>query len=110
MSDYTQCPVCRSANTKRTKGEFAVLGFQAFGNRICELCGTAWRPSCPRWVAITCMLAGGVVCGSILVMVGFVVHQTAHFKTLTGRAGRNSVKFCEVLFTLLIFLVMGAQA
>src|ERR1035441_8778793 len=55
MYGHTQCPACGGLSTHVTKGEFKASSFQAFGNRVCDQCGTAWRPRCPRWAAPLCL-------------------------------------------------------
>jgi hypothetical protein len=70
MNDHTQCPACHSPSTHVTKGEFKATGFQAFGNRVCNECGTAWRPACPRGVATVSIVAGFVVFGCTLTVAG----------------------------------------
>jgi succinate dehydrogenase/fumarate reductase cytochrome b subunit len=66
MNDHTQCPACRSLCTHVTKGDFKASGFQAFGNRVCDQCGTAWRPRCPRWAAIVSIVTGCAMLGGFL--------------------------------------------
>ena len=66
MNDHTQCPACRSLCTHVTKGDFKASGFQAFGNRVCDQCGTAWRPRCPRWAAIVSIVTGCLMLGGFL--------------------------------------------
>ena len=56
------CPLCGSADTgkaeiKYDRGGF-FMGFQAFQNRCCYVCEAAWKPGCPKWVAIVCMISG----------------------------------------------------
>jgi len=55
------CPECRSENTAVATGQFAGSGNQAFKNRLCRVCGTAWRPACPRWVAIALIVLGCLI-------------------------------------------------
>ena len=77
MNGHTQCPACRSLSTHVTKGEFKASGFQAFGNRVCDRCGTAWRPRCPRWAAILSIITGCVLLGGILAFaVGFFLSHS----------------------------------
>jgi succinate dehydrogenase/fumarate reductase cytochrome b subunit len=66
MNDHTQCPACRSLSTHVTNREFKASGFQAFGNRVCDQCGTAWRPRCPRWAAIVSIVTGCAMLGGFL--------------------------------------------
>jgi len=75
MNDHTQCPTCRSLSTHVTEGEFKASGFQAFGNRVCDECGTAWRPGCPRWAAILSILTGCVVLGCVFGAIRFLFKQ-----------------------------------
>jgi hypothetical protein len=70
MNDHTQCPACHSPSTHVTKGEFKATGFQAFGNRVCNECGTGWRPACPRGVATVSIVSGFVVFGCALTVAG----------------------------------------
>ena len=55
---HTKCPACQSQNTTEATGQFAGSGLQAFKNRICLDCGTAWRPQCPRWLAVAFIVVG----------------------------------------------------
>ena len=66
MNDHTQCPACRSLSTHVTNREFKASGFQAFGNRVCDQCGTAWRPRCSRWAAIVSIVIGCLMLGGFL--------------------------------------------
>lgn len=88
MNGHAQCPVCESLNTQVTEGEFKASGFQAFGNRICNRCGTAWRPSCPRWAAIVCVVTGVLLLLAILVPLGLVLAQ----HKIPDLGGDNSLK------------------
>src|SRR5215469_3361232 len=55
------CPVCQRAKTRRAVGRFASSFHQVFYNRICDGCGTAWRPDCPRWTAVAMIILGCVI-------------------------------------------------
>jgi hypothetical protein len=54
---HSQCPACRSFHTKETL-LFGRSGVQAFKNRRCCDCGTAWRPPTPKWLAIVVIVLG----------------------------------------------------
>lgn len=60
MASSTICPQCQSANTSSTS-RGGVSSRQAFSNRLCNACGTVWRPAAPRWLAIAIIVAGLVV-------------------------------------------------
>jgi F0F1-type ATP synthase membrane subunit c/vacuolar-type H+-ATPase subunit K len=94
MNGPTQCPACRSLRTHITKGEFKTRGFQAFGNRLCYDCGTAWRPLCPRWAAILSVSVGGLLLGIILAVAG---------GALFSQTVRNDVQDALVNKGLLLF-------
>jgi len=99
MNDHTQCPACRSLNTHVTKGEFKASGFQAFGNRVCNQCGTAWRPRCPRWAAIGSIVTGFFVLGGVLATVVFL-----------GPATLSNAKDAEGVVGFCLLVVMGTWA
>jgi hypothetical protein len=56
------CPLCGSAATGKADGKFKsggfFTGFQAFPNRCCHVCEAAWKPGCPKWAAIVCIVCG----------------------------------------------------
>ena len=101
MNGYTQCPACGSLRTHVTKGEFKASGFQAFGNRVCDRCGTAWRPRCPRWAAIVSIVAGCVV---------LALGVTCLFFTQPGTPNFSDAKAVKGLVTAGFFAVMGLWA
>ena len=102
-NDHTQCPACLSLSTHVTKGEFQASGFQAFGNRVCDKCGTAWRPHCPQWAAIVSIGTGCVVLGIVLVIVGFLFNQHVP-PNFSGRGAFKGV------LTVGFLVVMGSGA
>jgi hypothetical protein len=102
-NDHIQCPVCHSLRTRVTKGEFKASGFQAFDNRICDQCGTAWRPRCPRWAAIVSIVGGCVVVGSVLAIVGFLFNRY-------GPHIFSNVKSFKLLVIFGLFAGMGLWA
>jgi hypothetical protein len=53
-----QCPACRSLDTTVATGRFAQSSGQAFKNRVCRDCRTAWRPQTPKWLAIALIVLG----------------------------------------------------
>ena len=61
MPSHKQCPTYQNLKTRTASGQFASSGDQAFKNRTCDACGTTWRPACPRWLAITIIVAGIVL-------------------------------------------------
>jgi hypothetical protein len=99
MNDHTQCPACRSLSTHVTKGEFKASGFQAFGNRVCDHCGTAWRPRCSHWAAIGSIVAGFFVLGGVLATVVFL-----------GPATLSNAKDVEGVVGFCLLVVMGLWA
>ena len=102
MNGHTQCPACGSLSTHVTKGEFKASGFQAFGNRVCDKCGTAWRPRCPRWAAILSIITGCVVLGGILAFaVGFLFSRSASPNVSDPKAFKGLLMFG--FFTLMGF-------
>src|ERR1017187_5605233 len=101
MNDHTQCPACRSLSTHVTKGEFKASGFQAFGNRVCDECGTAWRPRCPRWAAILSIVTGCVMLGGIFAVPG------GFFLSQSPSRNLNDANAFKGLFVLGFFVVMG---
>ncbi len=102
MSEYTQCPACRSLNTRVTKGDFRAKGFQALGNRICDQCGTAWRPRCPRWAAIACIITGCVMLGGFSVTAWPDLHSHGLGTLLNMQGRRGSAKGLVGLVTLVV--------
>jgi hypothetical protein len=58
---HTQCPSCQSKNTTLAPAQFPSAPNQAFKNRICLNCGTAWRPRCPRWLAVAVIILGTAI-------------------------------------------------
>jgi hypothetical protein len=60
------CPLCGSAATGKADGQFKTggffTGFQAFPNRCCYVCDAAWKPGCPKWAAIVCVVCGCAAC------------------------------------------------
>jgi hypothetical protein len=104
MNGHTQCPACRSLSTHVTKGEFKASGFQAFGNRVCDQCGTAWRPRCPRWAAIVSIVTGCALLGAILAVTGgFLFSQPAPHSFRDAMSGKGLLLFG-------FFTVMGLWA
>jgi hypothetical protein len=103
MNGHSQCPACGSLSTHVTKGEFKASGFQAFGNRVCDRCGTAWTPPCPRWAAIASIVTGCVVLGVILAGTGFLLNQRVP-------ANFNYAKAIKVVVMFGFFAVMGLWA
>jgi hypothetical protein len=101
MNDHTQCPACRSLSTHVTKGEFKASGFQAFGNRVCDECGTAWRPRCPRWAAILSIVTGCVMLGGIFAVPG------GFFLSQSPSRNLNDANAFKGLLVLGFFVVMG---
>ena len=90
MNGHAQCPVCKSLNTQVTKGEFKASGFRAFGNRICERCGTAWQPACPGWAAIVSVMTGVLLLLAILVPLGLFLARHK-IPDLSGEDNLNGV-------------------
>jgi len=70
MNSDTQCPKCGSLNGHVTQG---YRGFQSFGRRYCDDCGTAWRLACPRWAAILSIVTGCVMLAGA--WAGIVAHR-----------------------------------
>jgi RNA polymerase subunit RPABC4/transcription elongation factor Spt4 len=104
MNGHTQCPACRSLSSHVTEGEFKASGFQAFGNRVCDACGTAWRPRCPRWAAIVSIVTGCVLLGAILAVAGGVLFsQPAPHSLSDAMSGKGLLLFG-------FFTVMGLWA
>ena len=99
LNDHTQCPACRSLSTHVTKGEFKASGFQAFGNRVCDECGTAWRPRCPRWAAIVSIVTGCLLLGCVLGATGFLLNQhvPSNFSDAKALKGVVMVGFFTVM-------------
>jgi hypothetical protein len=62
-----KCPSCQADDVK-TLGTSSV--FQFGRDRLCNRCGTTWRPACPRWGAWTASVAGGIV---LIMWLGCVV-------------------------------------
>lgn len=83
---YQICPECRSKNTTIATGRFAGGGNQAFKNRICVDCRTAWRPACPRWVAIALIVLGLLVPK----MQDAITKQSADLANATNAIGIKS--------------------
>ena len=109
MNDHTQCPACHCPRTHVTKGEFKASGFQAFGNRLCDRCGTAWRPRCPRWAAILSIFAGCAMLGGILAISWPDLHRNglSSFFEASGRGSRKDAK-AVVGFVTLVVVALGA--
>lgn len=54
----SDCPICGTVNTGKATGQFKAVGFQAFPNQCCFVCDAVWRPACPKWGALVCMICG----------------------------------------------------
>jgi len=79
MSSHAQCPECQSSRSRTARGRFAASGTQAFRNRECKECGTVWRPSCPRGVAVVFIAAGFVLPLSIIFIFGAFPNEARGF-------------------------------
>jgi hypothetical protein len=53
------CPLCGNTTYTVSKPK-SIMSFQFYGNRTCQVCGTMWIPSCPRWGAIVVIVAGAI--------------------------------------------------
>jgi hypothetical protein len=80
----TYCPECKNQNTVKASGKFRTVGFQAFSNRSCEACGTAWRPTCPKGLAMVCIFAG--IVGVLISLLFFSSIAGAFFLCIFGLA------------------------
>jgi len=68
-----------SSRSRTARGRFAASGTQAFRNRECKECGTVWRPSCPRGVAVVFIAAGFVLPLSIIFIFGAFPNEARGF-------------------------------
>jgi len=103
MNSHARCPACRSLSTHVTKGELKASGFQAFGNRVCDECGTAWRPRCPRWAAILSIVTGCGLLAGVWAASSSFSGQPASHNLNDSNAGKGLLLFG-------FFTVMGLWA
>ena len=109
MNGHSQCPACGCPRSHVTKGEFKASGFQAFGNRLCDRCGTAWRPRCPRWAAILSIIAGCAMVGGFLA-IAWPDLQRNGLSSLFESSGRESGKNARAVLGFVTLAVMALWA
>jgi hypothetical protein len=108
MNDYTQCPTCGSSNSRVSQTEFrARWGWQPLGNRICEECGTAWRPQCPRWAAVVSIVLGCAMWAIALALVIPALHKQGLSNFIDDLMQNQSRDRDEAILMFVVFVMLA---
>ena len=108
MNDYTKCPSCGSSNSRVSLTEFrARWGWQPLGNRICGVCGTAWRPQCPRWAAVVSIVVGCLMWATALTLVGLAAREQGLPKFVDSIVQNQSPDVSKAILVFAAFILLA---
>jgi hypothetical protein len=107
MNHYTKCPSCGSPNSRVSMREFKAWGWQPLGNRICEACGTAWRPQCPRCAAVVSIVVGCVMWAGALALVGLAAREQGFSNFIDSIVQDQSPEVGKAILVFAAFILLA---